>query len=200
MTRECWAWNTPVAITPEHATPQQTAAAANHLQGCNSLRNSMIHATNGVECVGCARQGAQATISCFRKIPSCRGPVRPNASISRFRDRAENALACMSFATISWQGVGCIRCVRRPGKMECSSPSQMRTTMKLTTITLASAFVLSTSTFALANTTHPKHGSGVRTYQGYRGPYNSYGGYRSGGLNGTADGPTGLVGGDTMGP
>jgi hypothetical protein len=82
--------------------------------------------------------------------------------------------------------------------------------MKLTTITLASAFVLSTSTFALAYTTHPKHGSGVRTYQGYRGPYNSYaryggpynsyGGYRSGGLNGTADGPTGLVGGDTMGP
>ena len=25
-------------------------------------------------------------------------------------------------------------------------------------------------------------------------------GYGSGGLNGTADGPTGLVGGDTMGP
>jgi hypothetical protein len=73
MTRECWAWNTPVAITPEHATPQQTAAAANHLQGCNSLRNSMIHATNGVECVGCARQGAQATISCFRKIPFLSG-------------------------------------------------------------------------------------------------------------------------------
>ena len=90
--------------------------------------------------------------------------------------------------------------------------------MKLTTIALASAFVLSTSTFALANTTHPKHASGVRTYQGYRGAYNadggypgpyissgqypgpSYGGYRSGGLNGTADGPTGLVGGDTQGP
>lgn len=88
--------------------------------------------------------------------------------------------------------------------------------MKLTTITLASGFVLS-STFALAHTTHhPRYGSGVRTYQGYRGPYNSYawsrgpfnsygpynsyGGYRSGGLNGTADGPTDLVGGDTQGP
>jgi hypothetical protein len=89
--------------------------------------------------------------------------------------------------------------------------------MKLTTITLASAFVLS-STFAFAHTTHPKHASGVRTYQGYRGAYNayggypgpyisygqypgpSYGGYRSGGLNGTADGPTDLVGGDTAGP
>jgi uncharacterized membrane protein len=89
--------------------------------------------------------------------------------------------------------------------------------MKLATITLASALVLS-STIALAYTTHPRHGSGVRTYQGYRGPYssyarsggpdNSYGGYQrpyisyggSGGLNGTADGPTGLVGGDTMGP
>ena len=89
--------------------------------------------------------------------------------------------------------------------------------MKLATITLASALVLS-SPFALAYTTHPKHGSGVRTYQGYSGPdsshtryggpHNSYGGYQrpynsyggSGGLNGTADGPTGLVGGDTMGP
>jgi hypothetical protein len=87
--------------------------------------------------------------------------------------------------------------------------------MKVTTITLASAFVLS-STFALAHPTHPKYGSSVRTYQGYRGPYNSYAGYRgptnayepynssgqyrSGGLNGTADGPTGLVGGDTQGP
>jgi hypothetical protein len=90
--------------------------------------------------------------------------------------------------------------------------------MKLTAITLASAFMLSSSTFALAYPTHSKHGSGVRTYQAYRVPYNSYaryggpynsyggyqapynGGYRSGGLNGTADGPTGLVGGDTMGP
>ena len=72
--------------------------------------------------------------------------------------------------------------------------------MKLTTITIASAFVLS-STFALAHTTHhPRYGSGVRTYQGYRGLYNSYGGHRSGGLNGTADGPTDLVGGDTQGP
>jgi hypothetical protein len=87
--------------------------------------------------------------------------------------------------------------------------------MKLATITLASALVLS-STFALAYTTHPRSGSGARTYQGYRGPYNSYGwyrgasnaygpsnsygGYRSGGLNGTAGGPTGLVGGDTQGP
>lgn len=79
--------------------------------------------------------------------------------------------------------------------------------MKLTTITLASALVLLSSTFALAHTTHhPGYGSGVRTYQGYRGPsnsygpYNSYGRYRSGGLNGTADGPTDLVGGDTQGP
>jgi hypothetical protein len=88
--------------------------------------------------------------------------------------------------------------------------------MKLTTITLASAFVL-LSTFALAYTTHhPRHGLGVRTYQANRGPsnsyawfrgpsssygpYNSYGGYRAGGLNGTADGPTDLVGGDTKGP
>ena len=81
--------------------------------------------------------------------------------------------------------------------------------MKLATITLASAFVLS-STFAIAYTAHPKYGAGARTYQGNRGPYNSYGqyrglynsygGYGSGGLNGTADGPTGLVGGDTMGP
>jgi hypothetical protein len=91
--------------------------------------------------------------------------------------------------------------------------------MKLATITLASAFVLS-STFAIAYTAHPKYGAGVRTYQGNRGPYNSYGqyrgpynsygqyrglynsygGYGSGGLNGTADGPTGLVGGDTQGP
>jgi len=91
--------------------------------------------------------------------------------------------------------------------------------MQLTTITLATTLVLS-STFALAYTTHPKHGAGVRTYQGYRGPYNSYaryggpynsyggyhgpynsyGGFGSGGLNGTADGPTGLVGGDTQGP
>jgi hypothetical protein len=88
--------------------------------------------------------------------------------------------------------------------------------MKLTTITIASAFVLSI-TFALAHTTHhPRYGSGVTTYQGYRGlfnsyawyrgpsnsygPYNPYGGYRSGGLNGTADGPTDLVGGDTQGP
>jgi hypothetical protein len=78
--------------------------------------------------------------------------------------------------------------------------------MKLTTITLASAFVLS-ATSAFAHTTHPKHASGVRTYQGYRGAYNSYGqyagpsygGYRPGGLNGTADGPTDLVGGDTFG-
>lgn len=86
--------------------------------------------------------------------------------------------------------------------------------MKLTMITLASAFVLS-STFAFAHTAHPKHASGVRTYQGdrgaynayatYGGPYNgqysgpSYRGYRSGGLNGTADGPTDLVGGDTFG-
>ena len=80
--------------------------------------------------------------------------------------------------------------------------------MKLATITLASAFVLS-STLALAYTTHPKHGTGVRTYQGYRapsnsnvrgpsnsnGPYNSYS--RSYGLNGSPDGPTDLVGGDT---
>jgi hypothetical protein len=81
--------------------------------------------------------------------------------------------------------------------------------MKLTTITLASAFVLS-STFALAHSTHPRHASSIRTYQGYREPYNSfawypgpsnsYGRYRSGGLNGTADGPTDLVGGDTQGP
>ncbi len=58
--------------------------------------------------------------------------------------------------------------------------------------------------------THPKHASGVRTYQGYPrlynsygqypGSYSSYGGHRSGGLNGTADGPTDLVGGDTKGP
>jgi len=91
--------------------------------------------------------------------------------------------------------------------------------MKLATIILASAFVLS-SPFALAYSTHPRHGSAVRTYQGDRGPsnsyarepfnssgpynpngpYNSYGRYRSGGLNGTADGPTDLVGGDTKGP
>jgi hypothetical protein len=88
--------------------------------------------------------------------------------------------------------------------------------MKLTTIALASAFVLS-STFAFAHTTHPRHVSGGETYQGYRGaynayatyggPYNSYSeypgpshrGYRSGGLNGTADGPTDLVGGDSFG-
>jgi hypothetical protein len=78
--------------------------------------------------------------------------------------------------------------------------------MKLTTITLALALVLS-STFAFAHTAHPKHTSAVRTYQGYGGAYNSYGqypgpsyrGYRSGGLNGTADGPTDLVGGDTFG-
>jgi hypothetical protein len=83
--------------------------------------------------------------------------------------------------------------------------------MNLATITLASAFVLS-STLALAYTTHPKHGTGVRTYQGYRGPYNSYvrgpsnsyGTYnsygRSYGMNGNPDGPTDLVGGDTHGP
>jgi hypothetical protein len=85
--------------------------------------------------------------------------------------------------------------------------------MKFTMIALASAFVLS-STFAFAHTTHPKHASGVRTDQGYNGAYNAYatyGGsyssnpgpsyrsYRSGGLNGTADGPTDLVGGDTFG-
>jgi hypothetical protein len=88
--------------------------------------------------------------------------------------------------------------------------------MKLATITLASAFMLS-STFAFAHTTHPKHASGLRTDQGYRGAYNaygaypepynsygqylapSYGGYRSGGSNGTADGPTDLVGGDSFG-
>ena len=88
--------------------------------------------------------------------------------------------------------------------------------MKFVTIALASAFVLS-STSAFAHTTHPKHASGVRTDQGYRGAYNAYatyGGsygsygqypgpsyrsYRLGGLNGTADGPTDLVGGDTFG-
>ena len=52
-----------------------------------------------------------------------------------------------------------------------------RTTMKLTTITLALALVLS-STFAIAHTTHPRCGSGVGTYQGYRGPYDSYAWYR----------------------
>jgi hypothetical protein len=40
------------------------------------------------------------------------------------------------------------------------TPNQLRTTMKPTTLTLASAFVLS-STFALAHTTHhPRYGSG----------------------------------------
>jgi hypothetical protein len=85
--------------------------------------------------------------------------------------------------------------------------------MKLTKILLASALVLS-SPFAFAHPTHPKHASGVRTYRGaynayarYGGSYDSYGqyaapsygGYRSGGLNGTADGPTDLVGGDSFG-
>jgi hypothetical protein len=88
--------------------------------------------------------------------------------------------------------------------------------MKLATIALASVFVLS-STFAFAHTTHARPASGIRAYQGSRGAYNayatyggpynsdgqypgpSYGGYRSGGLNGTADGPTDLVGGDTFG-
>jgi hypothetical protein len=46
--------------------------------------------------------------------------------------------------------------------------------MKLTTITLASALVLS-STSAFAYTIHPKHTSGVRTYQG--GAYNAYATY-----------------------
>jgi hypothetical protein len=42
---------------------------------------------------------------------------------------------------------------------------QGRTTMKLATIALASAFALS-STFALAVTSHHKYKSGVRTHQG----------------------------------
>ena len=139
--------------------------------------------------------------------------TRANASISRFRDRPKmHRWACRFPRSLS--KASRMHPMRaRSGKVECSSPKQSRTTMKLATITLASAFVLS-STFALAYTTHPRHGSGVRTYQGYRGPYNSYARYRgpsnsygpynsygrSGGLNGTADGPTGLVGGDTQGP
>jgi hypothetical protein len=84
--------------------------------------------------------------------------------------------------------------------------------MKLATITLASAFVFS-NTFAPAYAAHPKHRSGVRTYQGSRGPYNSYpgpsnsyvrsnsyAGSRSYGSNGSPDGPADLVGGDTHGP
>src|SRR5260370_5034541 len=43
--------------------------------------------------------------------------------------------------------------------------NQGRTTMKLATIALASAFALS-STFALAYTSHHKYKSGVRTHQG----------------------------------
>src|SRR5260370_4794687 len=43
--------------------------------------------------------------------------------------------------------------------------NQGRTTMKLATIALASAFALS-STFALAATSHHKYKSGVRTHQG----------------------------------
>jgi hypothetical protein len=75
--------------------------------------------------------------------------------------------------------------------------------MKLTTLTLASAFVLS-STFALAYTNPNHHRSGVRTHHGtvgmssartYRGSMN-YGGYgRAGGPNNRG----GLVGGDDPG-
>jgi hypothetical protein len=84
--------------------------------------------------------------------------------------------------------------------------------VKLATITLASAFVLEIA-FAPAYAAHPKRGSGVRTYQGYRGPYNSYPGpsnspvpynsyvgSRAYGSNGSPGGPTNLVGGDTAGP
>ena len=73
--------------------------------------------------------------------------------------------------------------------------------MKLATIALASAFALS-STFALAATSHHKYKSGVRTHQGTVGmssartPGRSM---RTGGGNGTAGGPTSLVGGSDPG-
>jgi hypothetical protein len=90
---------------------------------------------------------------------------------------------------------------------------QWRTTMKLITLALASAFALS-STFALAHTNPKHHRSGVRIHQGavgmsyprtYRGSmyYGGYGGgYRGGYGDGYGDGPNnrgGLVGGDDSG-
>ena len=77
--------------------------------------------------------------------------------------------------------------------------------MKLTTLTLASAFALS-STFALAHTNH--HRSGVRTHHGavgmgyartHRGWMN-YGGHGYGyGYGGGPNNRGGLVGGDDPG-
>ena len=76
---------------------------------------------------------------------------------------------------------------------------QGKTTMKLTTLALASVFALS-STFALAHTNH--HRSGVRSHHAvgmgyaptYRGSMNYYSG-QTGGPNNRG----GLVGGDDSG-
>jgi hypothetical protein len=89
---------------------------------------------------------------------------------------------------------------------------QGRTTMKLATIALASAFALS-STLALAYTSHHKHRSGARTHQGTVGMsyartpvrstnYGWNGGGWNGGWNGGAGGSNnrgGLVGGSDSG-
>jgi hypothetical protein len=65
------------------------------------------------------------------------------------------------------------------------------TTMKLTTIALASAFALF-GTFALANTVH--HKSDVRTHHDTAGMSRVYGPAEDSTPNGTADGPTTLSG------
>jgi hypothetical protein len=77
--------------------------------------------------------------------------------------------------------------------------------MKLTTLTLAAAFALS-STFALAYTNHHKYRSGARTYSAghsmnygrYRGSYGQYQG-SYGRYYGSPNNRGGLVGGSDPG-
>ena len=122
------------------------------------------------------------------------------ASVSRVRDWPKAHGRGMQFSASFLLGrLGCVRLARGSERVELlvmSLLNQGRTTMKLTSIALASAFALS-STFAHAYTSHHKYRSGVRTHSAahsmnYGRYYDSYGQYygnpnNRGGLVGGAD-------------